>query len=178
MLRPYWPVCERLAVTTKDLLSAHIRLYDGAQQEQQLKGSTYTYNQNKRIDDVLPPSQEPDNIQQQQYKITNTMLPISSTENRSEFIRPSTYSSFTSSDSNNSANDNLMAAMHAQQQHLQSTLTPQQVIRNDIDFNSCEFLYDSAMFGQIIFDNTSNNTNKPNNTSNLNYDLRHSDIIH
>jgi hypothetical protein len=47
----------------------------------------------------------------------------------------------------------------------------QPYLSNDIDFNSCEFLYDSALFGQIIFDTTFTNSNSKylGNPESLNY---------
>lgn len=56
-----------------------------------------------------------------------------------------------------------------QQQQQQQEQPQQQGMNNDnidnVDFNSCEFLYDSALFGQIIFDTTKHSTNEFYNLS-------------
>lgn len=104
MLRPYWPMSERLAITTRDLLSAHSRLYDANMYER-----------------VQLPQKSPD---------IDSITTVSTSD---PLVVAPTFTPFALN------NNSLVSSM------------PQ--VNNDIDFNSCEFLYDSALFGQIIFDN-------------------------
>lgn len=189
LLCPYWPMCERLAITTRDMLSAHSRLYD-VQQD-------YSYD-TKRIEDMQTTRPDIDAITAISGNV-GSLLPPSTSSTSSSTL--SYASNLNNSNNNNSNNNNSTASMlpplnigqmqqqqqmqtslipqtgsnnnnttttnnnyhpqaHAQQAHQQHhpqppPPQPQQFVNSDIDFNSCEFLYDSALFGQIMFGNSS-----------------------
>ncbi|KAF7730381.1 hypothetical protein EC973_002187 [Apophysomyces ossiformis] len=137
-LKPYWPMCERLAVTTRDLLGTYNRMYEmhHSQEPYKQEGAQYSKvsdvprsqnNDMPSLTSLLSPSGSfPYNItpqqQQQQQQQPIQMQPQSQQQPFSLL------------------NDNTLvtAANHG-----------------EINFNSCEFLYDSALFGQIMFDATS-----------------------
>ncbi|KAI8333772.1 fungal-specific transcription factor domain-containing protein [Blakeslea trispora] len=116
ILSPYWPMSERLALTTRDMLSAHSRLYDV--QEHQDAANHMSIRPSKSS-----VSQSPDT-----YHAT------------SPHAYPSSYIP------RNSSHPTLHTSPSSQ--------PVLQGINNQTDFNSCEFLYDSALFGQIIFDSS------------------------
>lgn len=175
LLRPYWPMSERLANTTRDMLATHSRLYEVQERAFERKRSSNT---------TLQSSSDIDSLASMSSTTENNSLPSSTP-----------YASYSS---NNNGNNNIVpgtATMstraplqqspqsisqqqpiqqqplsstnntNAYQQQQQSQLT--QIMNNEnIDFNSCEFLYDSALFGQIIFDTT--NQKDPNELCNIN----------
>ncbi|KAI8063387.1 fungal-specific transcription factor domain-containing protein [Gilbertella persicaria] len=100
ILGPYWPMSERLALTTRDMLSTHSRLYE--------------IEANHRMPIPLKITQSPE-----------SMASISTTDTPS------------------------IPANHVNYMAMPYTTQP-----TDIDFNSCEFLNDSALFGQMIFDSS------------------------
>ncbi|CAO3661758.1 unnamed protein product [Rhizopus stolonifer] len=137
-LRPYWPVGERLAITTNDMLSVHGKLYDGQDQDTRLK-------QKEKITSYYNPKSNTDN------KASITTAPnevlLSSPE---ASIIPTSAINILPFPSLNS--DSISTYNYSQ---------PQQpgINGNEIDFNSCEFLNDSALFGQMVLD-----TSKPPQT--------------
>lgn len=164
MLRPYWPMSERLAITTRDLLSAHSRLYETTQPLP--KNNTYMYDQQNRMNNnILPPNQQPNK---------------SPDMNSANLIPASSYPAFVVNNNNHTNNNLISPVQQDQLQQQQQLPLNTQTISNDIDFNSCEFLYDSALFGQIIFDNANSsiNNNKYLNSGNLNYDFRPTDLMY
>lgn len=138
-------MCERLALTTKDLLLTHTKLYSKHH--------------------IIQPRDAEDH---DDYPATTTSAE-SSTNEVTGLQEDSTIQSNP-------------ATIEDIQQHLQSELEadfgfslPQQQSalpllqetlnhsNGDIDFNSFDFLYDSALFGQIMLDN--NNTTRPTTTT-------------
>ncbi|GAN11473.1 conserved hypothetical protein [Mucor ambiguus] len=182
MLGAYWPMSERLSLTTRDMLSAHSRLYEVQEQEYSYEASRM--NRHPMQQRQQPPrqqqmmqmpqyhplqssasiQQQPQPQQQQQQQSqhqlsspdVDSLASISTVEAN---IPPTSssmpYSSYVS-------NNNLMPIQPQPQSQEQSQqqqpmggyqqLQQGSINNNDIDFNSCEFLYDSALFGQIIFD--------------------------
>ena len=186
MLGAYWPMSERLALTTRDMLSAHSRLYDVQEQEynyeatrmnrpmqsQQQQQQQHQVMQLPQQQQPLPqpqPQPQPQSQPQTQHQLSSpdidSLAPISTVEtsNIPQTSSSMPYSSFV-------PNNNLMpiqpqqhplplpppSSSAQQQQQQQQQVGGYQVQgsmnNNDIYFNSCEFLYDSALFGQIIFD--------------------------
>ncbi|KAG0995975.1 hypothetical protein G6F28_004286 [Rhizopus arrhizus] len=129
LLRPYWPVGERLAITTNDMLSTHSRLYEGQDQDLKYKQKEREFtdgNNNLQNSPVTEPVILPPSIPSPMITTSapSSGLPYSFVSNS---IPPYTY------------NQQLLG-----------------VNGNEINFNSCEFLNDSALFGQMILD-----TSKP-----------------
>ncbi|KAI9280032.1 fungal-specific transcription factor domain-containing protein [Sporodiniella umbellata] len=142
LLRPYWPVGERLAITTNDLLSVHSKLYDGQDQEAKIRTKSKQecfYNVKSApsngasmppvSNDIMIPSSGPPIM-------NNSPAPVMpfSTFSAESHLHPYGYNQLLSANG------------------------------NEIDFNSCEFLNDSALFGQMVLDTT-----KPPVTNMLNY---------
>ncbi|KAL7318297.1 hypothetical protein PS15m_004533 [Mucor circinelloides] len=191
LLGAYWPMSERLSLTTRDMLSAHSRLYDVQEQEYNYEASRLSHpmqhhqqapqqQQMMQIQQQHPlqPSasiqqQQPPHHQQQQQQQLNSpdvgSLASISTVETSNIPTTSASLSYPSYVSNT----NLMPirlqpqpqpqpqpqSQHQPQEQPQQQqssggyqLIPGSMNNSDIDFNSCEFLYDSALFGQIIFD--------------------------
>ncbi|CEP15564.1 hypothetical protein [Parasitella parasitica] len=185
LLGAYWPMSERLSLTTRDMLSAHSRLYDGQEQEFNYETSRLAppllhqeplhqepgqrqQQQIMHLQQHRPPLQPPAQLAQQhpqlQHKLNNThvgpLVSVSTVEPSN--IPPASpslsYPTFASSNN----------IMPIQQQQQVQTQPPQiggyqvqqgSMNNSDIDFNSCEFLYDSALFGQIIFDTSKTEMN-------------------
>ncbi|EIE82732.1 hypothetical protein RO3G_07437 [Rhizopus delemar RA 99-880] len=129
LLRPYWPVGERLAITTNDMLSTHSRLYEGQDQDLKYKQKEREFtdgNNNLQNSPVTEPVILPPSIPSPMITTSapSSGLPYSFVSNS---IPPYTY------------NQQLLG-----------------VNGNEINFNSCEFLNDPALFGQMILD-----TSKP-----------------
>lgn len=121
-------MCDRLAQTTRELVTTHSKLYDVREEPPRLNMQQY---KSPDIESITSSS-------------TVNTTPITSTttyQPQPSFIPPTSMPTYT-------------------QQPLTNNLS------NDIDFNSCEFLYDSALFGQIIFD-TNNNKYLPDNSLNF-----------
>jgi hypothetical protein len=145
---------ERLASTTRDMLAAHSNSYE-----------------EKRISNATQSISSPDIDSLASITTTETSLPPPPPP----LLTSATSSSYVPFNNSNNNNNNMMATtMQEQQQQIVPPMPPQQqnilppttsapyqdqqqqqgMSNNDIDFNSCEFLYDSALFGQIIFDTT------------------------
>jgi hypothetical protein len=164
---------ERLAVTTRDMLAAHSRLYDVQEQEEYS-----SYNASNRLpalnnhassSETKPPQNNSPDIDSLASIATPEPSTIPTTTSSAASL------SYTSFVPNNNSTVIPMQQQQTQPQSQQQNILPntynQEQIgmgNNDIDFNSCEFLYDSALFGQIIFDSTSNN-NKLGSNNDINY---------
>lgn len=142
-LKPYWPLCERLASTTKDLLSAHTKLYSAQLQQPQ---------------PYYPSAAAPDRTIQPSQSIATTSTTSSSTSSSPTdrfFIPTSSSTPFAYQPSVFVPNTPSTLLSHASQQSTLSYLAEALPASNgsgEIDFNSSQFLYDSALFGQIMFD--------------------------
>lgn len=157
-LRPYWPMCERLAITASDLLVAHSRLYQPQNQQQAF------------------PYPLRDEQSSQSYSSAFQSTTPSSTATASSATTPSILA-YPKPDYFMPYNPSTSAMTTAAQQPstqippASTTLTQQQPSQNppfpsilnddlrnygampgDIDFDSLDFLNDSALFGQIMFD--------------------------
>jgi hypothetical protein len=160
---------ERLAATTRDMLAAHSKLYDVQDQEEYS-----SYDASNRL---LPPNNNT-NLSEKKPQPQNNSPDLDSLASIAS-PEPNTSSASLSYPSFVPNSSNTIIPMQQQQQ--QSQPQPAQNImpnsynqehvgmnNNDIDFNSCEFLYDSALFGQIIFDSTNNN-DKTGSSNDINY---------
>ncbi|KAG1077018.1 hypothetical protein G6F42_025128 [Rhizopus arrhizus] len=165
---------ERLSLTTRDMLSAHSRLYDVQEQEYNYEASRLSHPmqhhqqapQQQQMMQIQQqhPLQPSASIQQQQLNSPDVdSLASISTVETSNIPTTSASLSYPSYVSNTnimpirlqpqSQPQSLPQSQPQQQQPLGGyQLLPGSMNNSDIDFNSCEFLYDSALFGQIIFD--------------------------
>ncbi|KAI8147932.1 fungal-specific transcription factor domain-containing protein [Fennellomyces sp. T-0311] len=138
-LAPFWPMCERLALTTRDLLLTHSRLYDT-----QYRQDYYT----EPVDAVSPSSQ----ASAQRISATDSLASVESS------VAAAITSDPTSKTSERRLEETpfgLVKGPSAQQHSALPLLQesfPLTTSSGEIDFNSSEFLYDSALFGQIMFD--------------------------
>lgn len=147
-LRPYWPLCERLANATKDLLAAHNRLYQPSLPSTEYKLMQPQQNTTSNYNPVLsaPASNTTD------YSLLNTSNPY--------YNQPA--SNITSQQpQSQSLSSQLSASLDQQQRQQQQQQQPVSFSNilntdfgsyGDIDFNSLGFLNDSGWFGQIVFD--------------------------
>ncbi|KAI8082944.1 fungal-specific transcription factor domain-containing protein [Halteromyces radiatus] len=151
LLRPYWPVCERLSITTRDLIVSHSRMYEYSQE---------THHKRTHYEVPLSPKQEP-------------------------IVRPPSFTSYSSGSSSAVATPSSTISPIAPASSLSNTST---LLSNTIDmttaapfagadpftasgtidFNSSAFLYDTGLFGQIMFDETKFMNNMTNNNNNNN----------
>lgn len=128
----------------------HSKLYDARDDPRK-----YHYEQKRFSDSVLPP---PQNLTQQYKSPDIESITSASTAGTVPITNSNIYPSFnTTMISPVSQQQSAVISPYSQQQ--QALATTQPYLSNDIDFNSCEFLYDSALFGQIIFDTSFNETN-------------------
>ncbi|KAI9270530.1 fungal-specific transcription factor domain-containing protein [Phascolomyces articulosus] len=196
-LAPYWPMCERLALTTRDLLLTHSRLYDN-QYRQDYYSKPSNTGSTISTATTLTPSSQASATTPSPASTTGENADTSVTTTETEKHKQSTPQEKKRSQSQSQSQAQQQPQgeenTQAQLQHLpsqpQATLAPpppsstgialQATIadsRNplaqqqsalpllaesfpfttsegEIDFNSSEFLYDSALFGQIMFDAT------------------------
>lgn len=149
-LKPYWPLCERLATTTKDLLSAHTKLYAEQLQPPQ---SYYT-----SAPPPPPPLAAPEPRLQPSQSIattSNTSSFASSSPSDRYFVPTSSNTPYAYQPSIVVPNTPSTFLSHTSQQPTLAYLAETLPVSNgsgEIDFNSSQFLYDSALFGQIMFD--------------------------
>lgn len=181
-LRPYWPMCERLANATRELLAAHQKLYEeqtvennGIKYHQSevkatlRKSSTKSHSSSVTSSPNIPLS--PINqMHRSEAPPVSTLLGVPTDEPSS--IPPysqlqqhtSTYKTndyyMPSPPSSNTTTSN-QPALYDQSQQDQSTALSSTYSNcnrgNEIDFNSLEFLYDTGLFGQVVFDVNSGN---------------------
>lgn len=172
-------MCERLAVTTRDMLSTHSRLYDVQEQE-----GYSSYDSSNRLSPPKNNSSSNEAMSHAQPQLPQNNSPdidsltsIATPEHSNPPITSSVALSYPSFPIRNS--NTVIPIQQQQSQPRTQLLLPQNIMptsynqeqgmnNNDIDFNSCEFLYDSALFGQIIFDSTDNN-NKNSTNNDINY---------
>ncbi|KAI8373197.1 fungal-specific transcription factor domain-containing protein [Radiomyces spectabilis] len=174
-LRPYWLMCERLAVTTGELLATHNRLYAGQSRPD------YAYDNPATKNEGLPfhkfgssngkPSSHLSSLHHQpsqppHSQTTGTGGSSSSIASLLDSNVPNgyLYSSFISGPSiagnsmvSSSSQPSLTATQQAAPLSLLAESFPDPSGNGQIDFNSSEFLCDSALFGQIMFDGTGSN---------------------
>ncbi|KAL0146196.1 Zn(2)-C6 fungal-specific transcription factor [Mucor lusitanicus] len=217
-LRPYWPMCERLANATKELLIAHQKLYEQEDinvtsyssystfdptKQQDVKinydsrspvtsrspsshssssismspVSMHNTHQSPAISSLLGPTtntSEPSIIppyQQQQQHIHD---PFKTTNNQ-HYLVPSTPPSSAGhqqqEQQEQQQQQRYMNPSRQQAQDQSSALAFNWNRGNEIDFNSLEFLYDTGLFGQVVFDVNSEADAVP---SSLNYPTQQS----
>ncbi|CEG81074.1 hypothetical protein RMATCC62417_15316 [Rhizopus microsporus] len=148
LLRPYWPVGERLALTTQDMLAAHSRLYDVQEQEENQK-KKYEHN----LKQINSPAAKASSVSSTDTGLLSQPMPIPATS--SELAYPPAF-----------IDSNVQPYYNQQQPPLPLQQQQQQQLGvggNEIDFSSSEFLYDSALFGQMILDTSK----PPNMTANM-----------
>ncbi|KAI9022842.1 fungal-specific transcription factor domain-containing protein [Phycomyces nitens] len=158
-LKPYWLMCERLANMTKDLLAAHSRLYKESRPmfpyniKEEVVPMNYRPAQNQAMTQSHTPginiSLTPSDISLSSLLTSNS--PVTSTT-QAYYNKDNAY--FGTPDSSSG-----MSIPVSQQQQTQSYPVLSEPYQNpnpnwggEVDFNSLEFLYDSALFGQIMFD--------------------------
>ncbi|KAI7890479.1 uncharacterized protein EV154DRAFT_538351 [Mucor mucedo] len=176
-LRPYWPMCERLANATRELLSVHQRLY----QEQGVENNEVRYNTEVK---VAYPSQvsiksrsssaqsspsismSPLNMHRTETPPLSTLLGTVGSEEPgciSPYPQPQpqqhrykTNDYYMPSPPPNTMPNSQPTLYDQQQRQPQSTALASTYSNwnrgNEIDFNSLEFLYDTGLFGQVVFD--------------------------
>ncbi|KAL7322850.1 hypothetical protein PS15p_210826 [Mucor circinelloides] len=204
-LRPYWPMCERLANATKELLTVHQRLY-----EQDINAASYspyppfdpTKQQEVKInyDSRSPSSHSSSSVSMSPVSMNNTHQPpplsslLGATTNspESSIIPPYQQQQRMHDPFKNTSSPNYLvpstspsSAGQQQQQQQQRYVNPSRQQTqdqssalasnwnrgNEIDFNSLEFLYDTGLFGQVVFDVNSDSDALP---SSLNYSTQQS----
>ncbi|OAD77566.1 Zn(2)-C6 fungal-specific transcription factor [Phycomyces blakesleeanus NRRL 1555(-)] len=177
-LKPYWLMCERLANMTKDLLAAHSRLYKTESRQSfpygikaedvvpmNYRGSVQNQSMNSQSHTPgINISLAPSDISLSSLLTSNG--PVTSTtqayynKNNGYFSTPDSSSSggsITISQQHQNQNQNQQNQQNQQQTQSFPVLSEPYQNSNpswggEVDFNSLEFLYDSALFGQIMFD--------------------------
>ncbi|GAA5797384.1 hypothetical protein HPULCUR_002768 [Helicostylum pulchrum] len=179
-LRPYWPMCERLADATRELLVAHQRLYEERGVVDEMR-----YHTDVKVNYPTSRASMKSHSSSEHSSPNISMSPI--TMNRSEALPLSTllgntgssdepsiltpYSQTSLQQSRYKANEFYMSpstsvnTLSNSQQHSifgqqQKQPEPSALSStysnwnrgNEIDFNSLEFLYDTGLFGQVVFD--------------------------
>lgn len=133
LLCPYWKMGDRLAIATQDMLKTHSRLYDVHAQEKVQK--TYPNNSftplNSSPEVTTSSASTPDQI-----IFPQTTQKLNSQSATPEMPYPASFTS-------NTTQPYTYGQPSAQELDISS---------NGIDFDSSDFLYDSALFGQMILD--------------------------
>ena len=143
---------ERLALTTQDMLAAHSRLYDVQEQEE---NQTKKYEHN--LKQINSPAAKASSVSSTDTGLLSQSMPIPATS--SELTYPPTFIDNNVQPYYNQQQPPLPLQQQQQQQQQQQL----GVGNNEIDFSSSEFLYDSALFGQMILDTSK----PPNMTANM-----------
>ncbi|CEP09646.1 hypothetical protein [Parasitella parasitica] len=209
-LRPYWPMCERLANATKELLTVHQKLY-----EQDINPQPYisyqsfdsrsspdvkiNYDNRSPVISRSPSSHSSSSIAMSPIPANNSNQPPLSSllgtitassepsiipayqhqqqhlqdslKNTNSYLVPSTPPSSTVTNGGQQQQQRYPDQQRQQTQDQSSALAFNWNRGNEIDFNSLEFLYDTGLFGQVVFDvNSDSNTIQPS----LNYPASHS----
>ena len=125
VLGPYWPMCERLAITTRDMLAAHSRLYE-------VQGPEDPYP-TKRLQNV--------HINRPDINILCNQPQVASY--RPNLMMPA-----------------VQIPYSTQQSYPTHQSYPAPFVMDDIDYNSCSFLLDSALFDQVMFSYPTSMTSK------------------
>ena len=128
-------MCERLALTTRDLLLTHSRLYDT-----QYRQDYYTEPTVPSVSAVSPSSQASTQNAPVAETLTSINNAILAAITEPEAAEPPF-----------ALVKDPVAQQHSALPLLQESF-PFTTSSGEIDFNSSEFLYDSALFGQIMFD--------------------------
>ncbi|KAI8076676.1 fungal-specific transcription factor domain-containing protein [Gilbertella persicaria] len=151
-MRPYWPMCERLANATKELLVAHQKLYDADISSLLYGNRNSTYLPRATSMDDLPSTHSsPVNIQAPSLSMllgdTTSFQPHNSTQDY--YMNPTR------------TNNQALVVDNSRVDTTATGLISNWNRGSEIDFNSLEFLYDTGLFGQVVFDvnNTNPNTN-------------------
>ncbi|KAI8384051.1 fungal-specific transcription factor domain-containing protein [Blakeslea trispora] len=121
-MRPYWPMCERLANATKELLVAHQKLYP-----MDYHGYKLSYPDTHHSPPVL----------RQSIQTPSLSMLLSHTDTQDDAQKEQEQGLYLPLDRQDSGLFNWNGG-------------------NEIDFNSLEFLYDTDLFGQVVFDVTQN----------------------
>ncbi|KAI9484046.1 MAG: fungal-specific transcription factor domain-containing protein [Benjaminiella poitrasii] len=202
-LRPYWPMCERLANATNELLLAHQKLYQQNMMTSSASYPSYPYNVSPSTNDptklgyppvhksspvmnspstthssssvtmASPPMQRLVNSNSNNSQMRTGAPPLSSllgqtTTTTEPAILPPYYNQY-----DKSSQPYIIPSSSASQQQQQQSFFNGNTTRqpeassssalamnwnrgNEIDFNSLEFLYDTGLFGQVVFDVMSN----------------------
>ncbi|KAI8369860.1 fungal-specific transcription factor domain-containing protein [Choanephora cucurbitarum] len=127
-MRPYWPMCERLANATKELLVTHQKLYQTTEY--------YSIRYPPRTDSYVSPGLRDPSAHSQPPSLS--ML-LSNSDTSSVPAYPSPYQN---------SDGFYMPLTDRNTSGLMSNWNG----GNEIDFNSLEFLYDTDLFGQVVFD--------------------------
>ncbi|KAI9302003.1 fungal-specific transcription factor domain-containing protein [Cunninghamella echinulata] len=220
LLRPYWPVCERLATTTRDLIVSHSRMYEYSQEE---------YYKRIKYESPTTPPQPSHTSYSPALSTTTPSSQTTTTKSNTTSTIPSSMTNILNSDDTSPrsqfldqtkpvaaasgyppplpySNQPLRTVPISSQQQLQQHHQQQQPQQQPshistppivsttsantdnttaaigisypsymtssgvIDFNSSAFLYDTGLFGQIMFDESKlsyvNNTNSDMNNHN------------
>ncbi|KAI9482541.1 hypothetical protein BDB00DRAFT_879118 [Zychaea mexicana] len=193
-LAPYWPMCERLALTTRDLLLTHSRLYDTQYRHDYYSKSSNASEMNESTTDASPLSSNDNSVpaaSPASSSVENTTeTPVTSTtsnnqkreKGRQERQQEQPQQRDREKDMEQQAQN---SQPHQQQQQagfaqmetrdpppqqtsalpLLAESFPFTTSDGEIDFNSSEFLYDSALFGQIMFDAAKPSPSTPTGSS-------------
>lgn len=149
---------ERLASTTRDMLAAHSRLYDVQEQ--------HNYAYEKKRFNAIQSSPDVDSLAS--MSTVETPHPSSSTSVAYPYIdnamamQPMSMQQPLLQPYQQIQQQHQRQQQHNNQQEQQQQQLQQQHQGGNIDFNSCEYLYDSALFGQIIFDSAKINNSDMN----------------
>ncbi|CDS02685.1 hypothetical protein LRAMOSA00090 [Lichtheimia ramosa] len=170
-LKPYWPMCERLANTASDLLVAHSRLYQPTSERQGFPYDSQDNSTTTALYSQPAPPQPSSSSMLGTPPTSNTTSSTSSTPNDISYNTVATLSH---------APPPTSAPAPMEQNTITTTAPPpelsqqsfQSILASDfsnsqqlnIDFDSLDFLNDSALFGQIMFDARPNMV--PNTLSN------------
>ncbi|KAI8575135.1 hypothetical protein K450DRAFT_263215 [Umbelopsis ramanniana AG] len=169
-MEPYWPMCARVAATTKQLHNAHSRMYvispetelfddrkyDQATAHQFSPHVPQTYRKDKAIatSPVINDQSNPPPVKKKK-KSRNT-----STDAAAAVAPAPTYTielqpSLVPALNNSPENNNVHGGYHTSEQHalpVEASIPLAPWMNSNTDFNSLDFLFDGTLFGQMIFD--------------------------
>jgi hypothetical protein len=158
---------ERLASTTRDMLAVHSRLYDVEEQQAYNEArKTKALNLNKQFTPQVDNTSSP-----YQYTPYASELPLPIQPQQSIPQNIQSQPEHQSPQQQSMLQNQPLQQQQQYDNNLTSTSFPIYGLNSSVDFNSCEFLQDSELFGQIVFDNTRNtsNINGPLSMNPVNY---------
>ncbi|CAO3588313.1 unnamed protein product [Absidia cylindrospora] len=147
LLRPYWPVCERLSTTTRDLIVQHSRMYEYSQEEHYKRTGYELPSSPRQQQHPFPSYNTPTNEDSLPPPLPTTSFGGGPPVSMSGLMSPATPYPYSLPVTTTSTSTSDMPQSF-DLPDLGPGVTPA------IDFNSSAFLYDTGLFGQIMFDET------------------------
>jgi len=170
-MEPYWPMCARVAATTKQLHNAHSRMYVISPETELFDDRKYDQATAHQFSPHVPQSSRKDKAiatspvlsdqsnppSKRKKKARNTSIDAAAATTPAAApthtiaLQPSLIPALDPPHENT----NVHGGYHTSEQHalpVEASIPLAPWMNNNTDFNSLDFLFDGTLFGQMIFD--------------------------